>query len=319
MFRGHEKSIKIGEGIVNDWPPLDAPRWGTTKRTLHLIAQMLGKTRLALAPYQPNFLFTALYLTPRGFTTCPFPVGLRLVELRVDVFQPCVEVISSGGDRRSVAFAELPNVAAIYGAVLRALRELDVEVTLSPLPQEVADTTPLDRDERPLGYESAGAAAWLTLMSSTQAVFERWRAPFFGRSSIVLWWGGFDFGMMLFSGKHVPPPSNRGYLFKYDLDAELVSAGFYPGDDANPPFYYGYIYPEPAGCATIDVAAGARWSEQLKEWILPYDAVRAAGDPEERLRAFLSGIYGAACSAAGWDASAYTYVAPPLRHGRLPS
>lgn len=301
---------------MNDWPPLDPSRWASTKRTLHSIAQMLGKVRLALAPSQPNFLFTALYLTPRGFTTGPIPVDLRLIELRVDVLQPCVSVASSDGRQSEIPFAQLPDVAAIYAALLRTLAELDVNVTLSPIPQEVPDTTPFDRDDRAPAYRAGDARAWLTLLSSTQSVFERWRAPFFGRSSIVLWWGAFDFAATLFSGKHAPPPTNRGYLFKYDLDAELLSAGFYPGDEANPPFYYGYVYPEPAGCSAIDVGGGASWSEHFKEWILPYDTVRAAASPQALLLSFLNGLYDAACDAAGWSRDANAYVPPPLRSGR---
>jgi hypothetical protein len=303
---------------MNAWPPLETARWAPTKRTLHLIAQMLGKVRLALAPHQPNFLFAALYVTPRGFTTSPIPVGLRLIEVRLDVIEPRIELLSSDGRERQVALTGLPSIAATYEELRAALKALDVDVTLSPIPQEIADLTPLDRDDRPPAWERDDALAWLTVMSSTQAVFDRWRAHFFGRASIQLWWGGFDLALLLFSGKHVPPPLDRGYLFKYDLDAEMMNAGLYPGDDANEPFFYGYIYPEPDQCSAIAIGAdGALWSEQLREWILPYDVVRRARQPEELLRAFLSGIYDACGTASHWDRSAYTYATPPLRHARL--
>jgi Family of unknown function (DUF5996) len=305
---------------MNAWPPLDFARWGPTKRTLHLVAQMMGKTRLALAPHQPNFIFTALYVTPRGVTTSPMPVGMRLVEIRLDLLDPHIELLSSDGRERRIAFADLRSIAAVYEALMGGLKALDVDVTLSPIPQEIADVTPLDRDERPPTLVADDARAWLTIMSSTQAVFDRWRAHFFGRASIQLWWGGFDLALLLFSGRHVPPPLDRGYLFKYDLDAEMMNAGLYPGDDSNAAFFYGYIYPEPLECGSIAIGAeGARWSEQLREWILPYDAVRRAARPEELLRAFLSGIYDACGSAAHWDRGEYTYVVPPLRHARLTS
>jgi hypothetical protein len=294
-------------------PAASAP----TKRTLHLIAQMFGKVRLALAPYQPNFIFAALYATPEGFTTSPIPVGLRLIELRLELSEPRIEVRSSDGRRRDIVFAALPTIAAVYVALLEALHDLDVTVTLYPVPQEVSDTTPLDRDERPPAFVMEHARRWLTLMSATQAIFDRWRAHFFGRTAIALWWGAFDFSLMLFTGKHVPAPLDRGYLIRYDLDAEMMNAGFYPGDDANAPFYYGYIYPEPAGCSEMAVADGARWSEQFREWILPYEQMRRAARPDEVLLRFLDGIYGICSNAAKWQRSQYTYVPPPLRHGRL--
>jgi len=298
------------------WPALSVADWAPTKRTLHLTAQMLGKVRLALAPHQPNFIFTALYMTPNGFTTTPMPAGLRLVELRLEISERRIEVRASDGRRQDVPFADLPSIAAVYAALLEALRAIGVEVELSPIPQEIADTTPLDRDERAPGFDVEHAGRWLSLMSATQAVFDRWRAHFFGRTGIQLWWGAFDLSLMLFTGKHVPAPNDRGYLIKYDLDAEMMNAGFYPGDDANAPFFYGYIYPQPDRCAEMRVAEGAVWSDQLREWILPYDAMRTAAQPDELLARFLDGIYNVCSSAAQWDRSQHTYVPPPLRHGR---
>jgi hypothetical protein len=303
---------------TNAWPEFEYARWAPTKRTLHLVAQMLGKVRLALAPHQPNFLFTALYMTPNGVTTSPIPVNQRLVELQLDVFKPQIILISSDGRRREVAFTELPTIAATYRALLDALRALDVDVTLSPIPQEIADQTPLDRDETQPFWVPDDARVWLTVMCSTQAVFDRWRAHFFGRTGLQLWWGALDLALLLFSGKHVSEPLDRGYLFQYDLDAEMMNAGFYPGDDVNEPFYYGYIYPEPTNCSEIAIAAeGAQWSERFREWILPYSIVRAAPSPEDLLRSFLDGVYDTCSRAAHWNRSEYTYKPPPLRHGRL--
>lgn len=277
---------------------------------------MLGKVRLALAPYQPNFLFTALYLTPTGFTTSPIPVGLRLIEVQLDIFDRRVVLVSGDGRRQAIAFTELPSIAAIYTTLLDALQAIDVAVTISPTPQELPDRTPLDRDERAPDWVDDDALAWLSAMSSTQAVLDRWRSRFFGRNGLQLWWGALDLSLMLFSGKHVPAPEDRGYLIKYDLDAEMVCTGLYSGDDSTAPFYYAYVYPEPPGCAQIDVAKGASWSEQFREWILPYEDVRQAAQPEQLLRGFLDGVYGVLLEAAHLDPAAFTYVPPPLRHAR---
>jgi hypothetical protein len=307
---------------MNGWPELPYADWRATKQTMHMYMQVVGKVRLALAPYQPNFIFTALYMTPQGFTTSPIPVGLKALELRLDIFGRRIEIGTSDGRREQIAPADMPSIATVYAALMEALRALDVPVELSPVPQEVADTTPLDRDEHPPALIVDDARRWLAVMSATQAIFDRWRSHFFGRSGVQLWWGAFDLAVLLFTGKHVPPPLDRGYLLKYDLDSEMMNAGFYPGDDANEAFFYGYVYPEPRGCSEIAIADGVVWSEQLREWILPYRAMRAAERPGELLRNFLDGVYTVCSSAAGWDRSQYTYVPPPLRHappGRTPA
>jgi hypothetical protein len=115
----------------------------------------------------------------------------------------------------------------------------------------------------------------------------------------------------------VPAPPDRGYLLRYDLDAEMLNIGFYPGDDASAPFFYGYVYPQPDGAATLPVApAEATWSETIREWVLPYEAVRAAPDPAATLLVFIDALYGLCGSAAGWDLDALSYVPPKrIRHG----
>jgi len=126
-----------------------------------------------------------------------------------------------------------------------------------------------------------------------------------------VWWGALDVALLLFNGKKVPPPSDRGYLMKYDLDAELMNVGLYYGDETSAPYFYGYIYPEPPGVTQLSIApAAASWSDTIKEWVLPYDAVRGAADPTAELRAFLDAIYAHCIGAAGWDRAALSYEAP---------
>lgn len=305
---------------ANDWPALDFAAWAPTKRSLHLYAQMLGKLRLALAPHQPNFMFTSLALTTRGFTTGVMPHGLRGVQASVDVFAMEMVLESSEGHVYRIPLAAPRTVAQVFAELRAALAALAVKVTLSPIPQEIPDQTPLDVDERPAVFEPLDAQRWLSVMSATNAVFERWRAHFFGRMGIQLWWGGFDFALLLFTGRHVEAPRDRGYLFKYDLDAEMMNVGFYPGDAANPPIFYGYIYPQPAECRTIAIAPqDANWSDALGEWVLPYERMRTAADPEAALIAFLDAIYRVCGEASGWDHEQFTYAPPPLRHAPLSS
>jgi hypothetical protein len=298
------------------WPELDVKSWAGTKRTLHLCMQMLGKLRVALSPSQPNWLFTALLFHARGVTTGPMPWHGRSVEASLDVFRSELIVATSDGAEQRIGLLPARSVAAIFGDLQRALAALEIECTISPVPQEVADLTPLHEDHRPAEYDPAAVERWFRIVTATAGVFDEWRAHFFGRTGIQLWWGALDVALLLFSGKKLPPPLDRGYLLKYDLDAEMLNAGFYPGDDKNAPYFYGYIYPQPANAESLPIApANAAWSEQIKEWVLPYERMRSASDPAAELRAFLDALYGLCGSAAGWDIAALSYAAPK-RPGR---
>jgi hypothetical protein len=301
--------------VPNAWPDLNLTAWAATKKSLHLYSQMLGKLRLGLAPDQPNWMFTALALDARGFTTGAMPVGHASAQASIDVFSSQLRVARSDGRSVDVALQPPKTVADVFAAFLAALAELEIDVAIWPKPQEIADTTPLDTDRRPAAYDPEAVQRWFTAMTTIAGVFDRWRAHFFGRTGIVLWWGGFDFALMLFSGKHVPAPTDRGYIMRYDLDAELMNVGIYLGDEASPaPFFYGYLYPHPAGTEARPLApAEASWSQQLGEWVLPYEVVRTATDPDAALRTFLDAIYDRACSDGGWDRAEQSYDHPPRR------
>jgi hypothetical protein len=293
------------------WPELDPAAWAATKKSLHLYTQMLGKLRVALSPAQPNWMFTALLLTARGVTTSPMPWRGRSLEGLLDVFSSELRLELSDGRSRRIALVPARPVADVYADLLAALKALDVDVTLSPIPQEVADVTPFDSDRRPAAYDPAAVERWFRIGTATAGIFDEWRAQFFGRNGIQLWWGALDVSLMLFNGKHAQAPTDRGYLLRYDLDAELINVGFWPGDEANAPFFYGYIFPEPANAAQLPIEpATASWSDTIREWVLPYDAVRTGADPAAEIGKFLDAIYALCVSAAGWDRGALSYVTP---------
>jgi hypothetical protein len=296
------------------WPDVHVAAWAPTKRTLHLCLQMLGKLRVALSPVQPNWIFTALHLTARGLTTGPMPYGTLSVQASLDVFLAQIIVTCSNGQHRNISLANIQTIAEIFSQLQAALQELGVVCALSPIPQEIADITPFDEDHRPAEFDVAAVQRWFQASTAAAGIFDEWRSHFFGRTGIQVWWGALDVALLLFSGKHVEPPTDRGYLMKYDLDAEMMNVGLYFGDENNAPFFYGYIYPQPPTCETASMApASAQWSDTLKEWVLPYDAVRAAADPAKELQAFLDAIYTQCTDSAGWDRSTFTYVSPGIR------
>jgi len=242
------------------------------------------------------------------------PVGRDALEASLDVFDSELVVERSTGERRTVSLVPARTVADVYADLRDALAALGVNRASSTTPQELADTTPLHEDRKPASYDPAPVLRWFTAATATAGVFDRWRAHFFGRTGIQVWWGALDVSLMLFNGRHVEAPRDRGYLLRYDLDAEPMNVGLYYGDEKTKPFFYGYAFPEPVDAESLSMApAAATRSTTLNEWTLPYEAVREASDPERELTSFLDAVYAACYTAGGWDRTSLTYAQPVRR------
>jgi hypothetical protein len=299
------------------WPALPYDEWAPTKKTLHMCSQMIGKARLALAPPQPEWLHTCLYLDPRGFTTGPAPHGTRSVSLGMDLYDLSLWAHSSDGRKESLALGAGRSVADVWADFRQVLARLDLQLDIWDKPQETADITPFSENTHDCTIAAEHAQRFHRLLVTINGVFEEFRSEFFGRSGVQFWWGSFDFAVLLFTGKKLAPPDDRGYIMRYDLDAEHFNAGFWAGDDANPyPGFYAYLVPQPPGCETAPVEPEhAGWVEAMGEWMMPYEAVRMCPDPRQAVLDFLRSVYRVACTRAGWDAESFEYAppAPPAR------
>jgi hypothetical protein len=302
------------------WPELPYTEWVAARRTLHMYTQMLGKVRLTLAPPQPEWLHASLHLDPRGLTTGPLPWEGRLLDASIDVYDASLRVRVSDGRERSVSLARGRCVADVWREMQDGLNDLGIAIDLWGKPQEVSDPTDFSLNRRDCAFDPAQVQRFLAVLGCVQGVFEEFRAPFFGRSGIQFWWGGFDLAVLLFSGRKVDPPRDRGYVARYDLDAEHLNAGFWPGDDRAPrAAFYGYLFPRPPGCETAPMRPdSARWVEEMGMWLLPYDAMRESRDPRRALLDFLNDLYGLAFALGGWERQAHEYLppAPPRGHAQ---
>ncbi|HEY3317774.1 MAG TPA: DUF5996 family protein [Coriobacteriia bacterium] len=295
-----------------EWPELPYAEWAATKKTLQMYAQMLGKARIALEPPQPEWLATCLYLNARGLTTGPMPWGTSSVELTLDVYDSTLSVVMSDGRARAVPLGVGRCVADVYADFQAALAELGVVADIWTKPQEIGDTTPFPENRHDCTLDAAQAQRFHRVLTACYGVFDEWRSTFFGRTGMQFWWGAFDLGILRFSGRHAEAPEDRGYIMRYDLDAEFVNAGFWPGDDDNPAAaFYAYIYPQPPGCEVAPVEPEhAGWVEQMGEWMMPYDAVRTSPNPRRAILDFLNSVYGVATTIGGWDVLDYEYTPP---------
>ncbi len=203
-------------------------------------------------------------------------------------------------------------MADIWGEYRRALDELGIRVDFWEKPQEMADATPFSENARECTFEPEQARRFHTVLSSVYGVQEEFRSRFFGRSGVQFWWGTFDQAVLLFTGRKLAAPYDKGYIMRYDLDAEHLNAGWWPGDDDSPEaVFYGYLVPRPPACETAPIEPHhANWVEGMGEWLLPYEAVRTADDPRGALLSFLESIYRAARTLGGWDTKSFEYTRP---------
>jgi hypothetical protein len=266
--------------------------------------QIVGKIRMALSSPLNHWWHVTLYVNSRGLTTGPVPFSRGIFEIQFDFRRHELRIQTSPGDCVTRPLrAEC--VAAFYTGVIAALASLGIAVQINTKPQEVAHGVPFDRDYAPRAYDPEYANRLFRILASTATVLQRFRGKFIGKCSPVqFFWGSFDLACTRFSGRPAPP--RKGLISSEAYSHEVCSAGFWPGGGAiQGPAYYSYIVPRPPA---IDHAAigppAAKWNPQLSEFILMYEDVRGAEDPEQMLYEFLQSTYDRSASLANWDRAA---------------
>jgi len=290
------------------WPALPLEEWRDTYETLHRWTQIVGKIRTAQTPWTNHSWHVTLYPTPRGLTTTAIPHGERTFQIDFDLTEHRLVVEVSDGARRALELRP-ESVADFYARVLPTLAELGVPVKVHGRPNEIEDATPFAEDRAHASYDPEYARRVGVVLSSAARVFTTFRAKFLGKASPVhFFWGGFDLAASRFSGRPAPPhpggfPNLPDWITREAYSHEVASAGFWPGGGPHPfPLFYAYVYPEPPGYPDRRVGPeGAFYSTEMREFILPYDVVRAAPDPDAALLTFLEDTYRAAAELAEWD------------------
>ncbi len=298
-------------GRAEAWPALPLEEWQATYDTLHLWTQIVGKTRLALSPMQNHWWQTPLYVTSRGLSTSPMPHGERAVEVELDFIGHQLTARTSDGDIRTLPLSARP-VADFYREYLDSLRSIGVEAAIRPVPVEMPVVIPFAEDRVHASYDADAAQRCWRALVQVDRVLKAFRGGFIGKCSPVhFWWGSFDLACTRFSGRPAPrhpggAPNCPDYVMVEAYSHECISAGWWPGGGPMAePAFYAYAYPEPAGCAAAPIRPDAAYYHPvMREWILPYEAVRTAPDPDAVLTDFLQSTYDVAANLGGWDRGA---------------
>jgi hypothetical protein len=293
---------------VDAWPELGYERWRDTLETLHMWSQIVGKVRLECTPWTNHSWHVPLYVTPRGLTTSTIHHGFRQFDIEFDLREHTLTI--RGDDVRNRTMALRPRtVASFYEELIEQLEELGVPVRIYEVPSEVPDPIPFSNDTVHSAYDPASAARFAQVLNQTTRVFSEFRAHFLGKCSPVhFFWGSFDLAVTRFSGRRAPEhpggvPGLPDWVTREAYSHEVYSCGFWPGGPQSPSAaFYAYAYPVPDGLgdAIVDPPQ-AFWSGEMGEFFLPYDAVRAAGDPDAALMSFLETTYHAVAERGGWN------------------
>jgi hypothetical protein len=295
----------------NRWPSIPLAEWHDTRDTLHLYTQVVGKVRMVNEPLLNHWWNIPLYVSARGLTTSlmPHPTGPAF-QIDFDFLDHRLDVITVAGGTRTIDL-EPRSVADFYDAVVNMLDDLEVATEIWPVPVEIAGAIPFPEDRVHASYDpEAVRRFWLALVE-IERVFKIFRTPFVGKSSPVhLFWGALDLASTRFSGRTAPAhpggaPNCGPHVMWEAYSHEVSSSGYWPGPPGDEGVFYSYAYPDPPGYRDTEMPVqGARWDDGLGEFVLPYELVRTAADPDALLLEFLQATYEAATTTADWDRNA---------------
>jgi hypothetical protein len=291
-----------------DWPELPSSEWADTLETLHLWSQIVGKIRMELSPWLNHSWSVPLYVTSRGLTTSPIPYGGLSFEIDFDLIDHVLPIRTSDGRVRSLSLKP-KSVAQFYHELLGTLSDMDINVSIHPMPNEFPEPIPFLADETHGAYDPRHTERLHGALVQSDRSLKAFRARFTGKASPVhLFWGSFDLAVTRFSGREAPEhpggiPHLPDSITREAYSHEVSSCGFWPGNrDAPDPIFYAYAYPTPERYPEASVRPEAAfWLSELGEFVLPYEAVRTANSPDAAVDAFLESTYTAAADLAEWD------------------
>lgn len=300
------------------WPPLPLAGWKDTLDALHRWTQVVGKLRLACTPWTNHSWHVTLALTARGLGTGVLHAGDCFFEVEFDFLADRLAIRTSDGRAAGLAL-RAQSVAAFYRGLMQQLESLGLPVAIHPQPCEIADALPFDRDEQARPYDGEAVRRFWRILLQADRVLRIFRSRFIGKCSPVhFFWGAMDLAVTRFSGRTAPAhpggiPHLPDWIAREAYSHEVSSCGFWPGGGPIAyPAFYAYAYPEPPGFARHPVQPDeAFYSSELREFILPYEAVRGSALADETLLEFAQSTYEAAALHGKWDRAALEGTLPP--------
>jgi Family of unknown function (DUF5996) len=291
---------------LGEWPALEWEQWKETADTLHMYMQIVGKTRLGLTPLQNHWWNIAFYLTARGLTTSAMPLdGGRLLDIEFDFVSHELVCRTSRGEIRKIALRPV-SVAQFFEEFTKTLASLGVDVTIDPLPVEVANPIRCDIDSVHCSYDSDAVSRFWHVLRIADVLLKRFSTGFYGKISPVhFFWGSFDLAVTRFNGRRAPARQGADSIQAEAYSHEVISAGFWPGNGGyGRAAFYAYAAPVPDGLQSTVLQGKGAFDPKMGEFLLDYSEARNAEDPVDTVLEFLEDTYSAAADMAKWDREA---------------
>ena len=288
------------------WPSLPYAAWQETCSTLHMWTQVVGKVKLELTQFLNEWWNVAFAVTARGLTSGTIPSGQRMFQVDLDFIDHGLAIHVSDGSSRHMAL-RAQSVADFHREFMGNLESLGIQVKINTHPVEVDNGIPFEDDRVHAAYDPVYVNRWWRIMLSVSRLMDEYRSSFVGKSSPVqFWWGSFDLATTRFSGRPAPPRAWPARWMAMAGNHEQAEAGFWPGNDKLPePAFVAYTYPEPPGCRIASIQPDvAFFHPELAEFVLPYEKVRLAPDPDQAVLEFFRSTYEIGANLAGWDRAA---------------
>ncbi|HEX7087783.1 MAG TPA: DUF5996 family protein [Vicinamibacterales bacterium] len=298
----------------DEWPALPYQEWKDTYHTLHMWSQVVGKVALARSPHVNHSWGVALHVTGRGLQTHALPHEPYAFTMELDFVDHQLVIDRADGHRRTLPFVSR-SVADFYRDVMATLAEMSLPVTIWSIPVEIPSPIPFEQDTIHHTYDPASVTRLWRILVQVERVFTGARSRFIGKCSPVhFFWGSFDMAVSRFSGRPAPPRDGPAFM-RESYSHEVISHGFWPGSaPVLEPAFYAYAVPEPEGFESAPgLPDGAYYHPDLREYILPYDVVRAAASPDAAIATFIDGTYSHGATLAGWDRAALERPGPEVR------
>jgi hypothetical protein len=291
---------------MTDWPALQVEEWSSTREMLHSLTQIVGKVRMCAEPMVNHWWQATLYVSVRGLSTGVIHAGDQALELELDLVEHILCIRTP--DRAQPVPIRSGSVAELYQQIEQAITELGLEVRIWPVPREVQVAVPFTEDRKVRLYSPEHADLFWQQLLVADRLLKRFRSEFAGKVSPVhFFWGSFDMAVTRFSGRPAPThpggtPNCADWVMVEAYSHELTSCGFWPGGGDEGAFY-AYAYPEPPGYPETDVGEDAFYYPDGRQFLYPYERVRAASDPDAALLTFLRTTHSAAARLGDWDPS----------------
>lgn len=294
------------------WPALPYEEFKSTAHLLHMCVQMIGKLKLH-TPFEPHWANVALWLTSTGLTTGPITYKKNVFSIDINLLTHEISCTTSWGRHEQFSLHS-QSVANLYQTFFNLLKTMEIDLTINPMPQELAAPISFEKDVEIQEYKSDLANAWWHILLSAYRVMQEYHAKFNGETPpIGLMWGTFDLRDARYNGISAETTGmNSGFIRRNAMDEGQIEMGWWNGNDTYPrPAFYSYTYPQPKEIEkSVIHPQAAHWDNALQEFILDYDAIRNANDPDKDLLAFFESTYQAGAVCAKWDSKLVTKGKP---------